>query len=294
MRATSASASRGEQRESATSCGLLGVPPRARGIGGEPVTISFARTPGARSTSTLDPASAPRHILAPRQEGSPHAVDGHVPSAATSRSCSCSPPAGRLRLVQQRATRTVEARASRSPSTSTAAFPAGTAVRDAYTGTTADRGRNRHGHPHARDAAGVVLLERAGAAPTPFNWQNATVYFALTDRFTNGDPPTTAATAARGTAPARSAPGTAATGRGSPPSSPTSPTSASPRSGSPPSSSRSHGWVAGGIGRLQALRLRRLLGARLHPPRQELGSAADLQALVDEAHPAASGCWSTW
>jgi alpha-amylase len=34
---------------------------------------------------------------------------------------------------------------------------------------------------------GLVLLEAAGATPTPFTWKNATVYYAITDRFANGD-----------------------------------------------------------------------------------------------------------
>jgi alpha-amylase len=68
-----------------------------------------------------------------------------------------------------------------------ATFPAGTVVRDAYTGTTATVAANGS-VTVTPDAAGVVLLERSGVAPTPFQWQNATVYFALTDRFNNGDP----------------------------------------------------------------------------------------------------------
>ena len=33
-----------------------------------------------------------------------------------------------------------------------------------------------------------MLLEKDGAAATPFNWADATVYFVITDRFFNGDP----------------------------------------------------------------------------------------------------------
>jgi alpha-amylase len=68
-----------------------------------------------------------------------------------------------------------------------AVFPAGTAVRDAYsgwTGTVATTGSVTL----SPGSSGVVLLERDGAAATPFRWQNATVYFVLTDRFSNGDP----------------------------------------------------------------------------------------------------------
>jgi alpha-amylase len=66
-------------------------------------------------------------------------------------------------------------------------FPAGTVLRDAYTGQTATvaAGGSVTVGP---GAGGVVLLERDGAQPTPFTWANATVYFAVTDRFENGDP----------------------------------------------------------------------------------------------------------
>jgi alpha-amylase len=68
-----------------------------------------------------------------------------------------------------------------------AVFPAGTAVRDAYSGWTGavDTTGSVTLSP---GSSGVVLLERDGAAPTPFAWKNATVYFVLTDRFSNGDP----------------------------------------------------------------------------------------------------------
>ena len=66
-------------------------------------------------------------------------------------------------------------------------FPAGTAVRDAYGGATATVAANGT-VTVTPDPAGVVLLERAGATPTPFRWHNATVYFAMTDRFQDGDP----------------------------------------------------------------------------------------------------------
>lgn len=67
------------------------------------------------------------------------------------------------------------------------AFEAGAHVRDAYTGKTATVGADG-GVTIEPGAAGVALLERDGAAPTPFQWKNATVYFAMTDRFFNGDP----------------------------------------------------------------------------------------------------------
>ena len=66
-------------------------------------------------------------------------------------------------------------------------FPVGTAVRDAYSGWTGTVGTSGS-VTLSPGGAGVVLLERDGAAATPFRWQNATVYFVLTDRFANGDP----------------------------------------------------------------------------------------------------------
>jgi alpha-amylase len=66
-------------------------------------------------------------------------------------------------------------------------FPPGTALRDRYSGATAavDDAGTVAVRP---DDAGVVLLEREGAAAPAFRWADATVYFVLTDRFRNGDP----------------------------------------------------------------------------------------------------------
>ena len=66
-------------------------------------------------------------------------------------------------------------------------FPAGTVVRDQYSGSSATV--DASGSVTVTPAAnGVVLLEKDGAAPTPFSWAGATIYFVLTDRFNNGDP----------------------------------------------------------------------------------------------------------
>ena len=67
------------------------------------------------------------------------------------------------------------------------AFPAGTTLRDHYSGAAVqvDALGSVTLHP---DSGGVVLLEKDGSQPAPFTWQNATVYFAMTDRFQNGDP----------------------------------------------------------------------------------------------------------
>ncbi len=68
-----------------------------------------------------------------------------------------------------------------------ATFAPGTLIRDQSSGATAMVGA-AGSVTVVPDETGVVLLERDGAAPTPFTWQDATVYFAMTDRFFNGDP----------------------------------------------------------------------------------------------------------
>jgi alpha-amylase len=67
------------------------------------------------------------------------------------------------------------------------AFPAGTLLREAVGGgsVTVDPAGQVTVKP---GPSGVALLERAGSSDAPFAWQNAVVYFALTDRFNNGDP----------------------------------------------------------------------------------------------------------
>src|SRR3982074_2151054 len=67
------------------------------------------------------------------------------------------------------------------------AFAAGTVVRDRSSGHTATVTASGS-VTLTPDASGVVLLEKDGAAPTAFRWKDATVYFAITDRFSNGDP----------------------------------------------------------------------------------------------------------
>ena len=66
-------------------------------------------------------------------------------------------------------------------------FPAGTVVHDDYSGTTATVSAQGT-VTFTPGSSGLLLLEKDGAAPTPFSWANATVYFLLTDRFFNGDP----------------------------------------------------------------------------------------------------------
>ncbi len=69
-----------------------------------------------------------------------------------------------------------------------ATFPTGTVVRDAYSGRTATVDGAGNVTLPTDAASGVLLLEKDGAAPSGFDWRNATVYFVMTDRFENGDP----------------------------------------------------------------------------------------------------------
>ena len=66
-------------------------------------------------------------------------------------------------------------------------FAAGTEVRDAYTGETTTVGNDGLAY-FVPGNGSVVLIEKADAADsTPdFSWDNATVYFLMTDRFKNG------------------------------------------------------------------------------------------------------------
>src|SRR5688572_7364280 len=67
-------------------------------------------------------------------------------------------------------------------------FSPGTAVKDGYAGATAVVAADGK---LTIDVAenGVALLEEASpTSSTSFTWDNATVYFVITDRFFNGDP----------------------------------------------------------------------------------------------------------
>jgi alpha-amylase len=66
------------------------------------------------------------------------------------------------------------------------AFAPGTVVRDVSTGSTATVSAQAS-LTISPGSSGVTLLERDGAAATPFSWADATVYFLLTDRFFDGD-----------------------------------------------------------------------------------------------------------
>jgi len=68
-------------------------------------------------------------------------------------------------------------------------FPEGSVVRDFYSQKTATVENGRITLQPAANSGGLLLLERAEThVAAPFSWQNATVYFVLTDRFVNGDP----------------------------------------------------------------------------------------------------------
>ncbi|NJK32833.1 MAG: hypothetical protein HC927_10730 [Deltaproteobacteria bacterium] len=66
-------------------------------------------------------------------------------------------------------------------------FSPGTSLTDAYSGRTYRVRSDGNVDLDPRDEP-VVLLERTDAAPSTFSWDNATVYFALIDRFENGEP----------------------------------------------------------------------------------------------------------
>lgn len=71
----------------------------------------------------------------------------------------------------------------------TGVFPAGTRLKDGYSGNTGTVDNEGKVQIQA-NPRGVVLLER-DQTPGPeatFRWDNATVYFVVTDRFFNGDP----------------------------------------------------------------------------------------------------------
>ena len=67
------------------------------------------------------------------------------------------------------------------------AFAPGTALTEGYSG--ANLTVDGSGHVTVKPGPdGVALLEKRGSAAMPFDWHNAVVYFAMTDRFNDGDP----------------------------------------------------------------------------------------------------------
>lgn len=70
-----------------------------------------------------------------------------------------------------------------------ATFAEGEMVRDYYSGQTARVTAGKVQLQPDTRSGGLLLLESAQTTGTaPFSWQNATVYFVLTDRFANGNP----------------------------------------------------------------------------------------------------------
>ena len=164
-----------------------------------------------------------------------------------------------------------------------ATFPAGTMVRDAYGGATATVASNGT-VTLTPDAAGVVLLERSGAAATPFHWQNATVYFALTDRFNNGDPTNDGSYGRKKDGASEIGTWHGGDWKGLTAKLPYLSDLGVNALWISPVAEQVHGWVAGGTGDFKhhgyagywALDFTRL--------DRNWGSAADLQELVDQAH----------
>lgn len=67
-------------------------------------------------------------------------------------------------------------------------FADGEKVRDFYSGQEAVVTGGKVTMQPATDSEGLLLLERAEHKDSAFTWDNATVYFVMTDRFYNGDP----------------------------------------------------------------------------------------------------------
>ncbi|MFL9603617.1 alpha-amylase, partial [Aeromonas dhakensis] len=67
--------------------------------------------------------------------------------------------------------------------------PEGTRLRDAYSGQEGVVQGGKLTLTPSASSEGVLLLEPVKqAAKAPFSWDQASVYFLLTDRFHNGDP----------------------------------------------------------------------------------------------------------
>lgn len=67
-------------------------------------------------------------------------------------------------------------------------FADGTVLREAYSGQQVVVKQGRVQLAPAPGSEGLLLLERASSGQAPFSWDNAIVYFAMTDRFRNGNP----------------------------------------------------------------------------------------------------------
>jgi alpha-amylase len=164
------------------------------------------------------------------------------------------------------------------------AFAAGTTVRDRYRDTTATVSASGT-VTVTPDPSGVVLLEKDGAAPTPFDWADATVYFVMTDRFFNGDP-------SNDTSYGRAPDGASEVGtwHGGDLKGLTAKLDYIASLGATaiwitPIVEQVHGWVAGGAaGDFKHYGYHGYWGLDFTRLDQNLGSSADLQDFVDQAH----------
>ncbi len=164
-----------------------------------------------------------------------------------------------------------------------ATFPAGTVVRDAYGGATATVAANGS-VTLTPDAAGVLLLERSGAAATPFHWQNATVYFALTDRFSNGDPTNDGSYGRKKDGASEIGTWHGGDWKGLTAKLPYLSDLGVNALWISPVAEQLHGWVAGGTGDFKHYGYAGYWALDFTRLDKNWGSAADLQELVDQAH----------
>jgi alpha-amylase len=67
-------------------------------------------------------------------------------------------------------------------------FADGDQVRDFYSGQTTEVIDGKLSVLPTQNSHGLLLLESTGHQPSGFSWENATVYFIMTDRFYNGNP----------------------------------------------------------------------------------------------------------
>ena len=69
-----------------------------------------------------------------------------------------------------------------------ATFEDGTELVDFYSGQQAVVADGKVTMTPDKNSGGILLLEPVAAKPSEFDWNNASVYFLITDRFYNGDP----------------------------------------------------------------------------------------------------------
>ena len=166
-----------------------------------------------------------------------------------------------------------------------AAFPAGTVLRDVSSGNTATVS-SQGTVTLTPDTTGLLLLEKDGVPPTPFSWANATVYFLLTDRFFNGDPSNDNS---YGTRPRDGGTDEVGTWHGGDWKGVTAKLDYLASLGVTaiwvsPIVEQVHGWVSGGSGTFKHYGYAGYWALDFTRLDQNWGSEADLQDLVDQAH----------